>query len=365
MIRDRFSSTARQFRLHSLWLLFAQAVTIILAVLFVIALFGGFERPGVDNSLLRNLYPSDLTFSRSLDRILPSVVHIKALDSDAELDDPDPEFSIGSGVIVSASGYILTNHHVIESSGEVTVVTSSGKRMPARLIGSDPETDIAVLKVSASDPLPAASFQDQRRPVRVGDLVMAVGSPYGLQSTASLGIVSAVGRSSLGLSRYEHYIQTDAAINYGSSGGALTNSSGELVGISTALFAKRSQNGYAQGIGFAIPAVLARAAYEEIVANGHFRRGWIGLLLSAPDPLLKEHDGKDVWVVDEVEPSSPSARAGLLPGDLIVSIDGRTPSQISALDEAVGKLLRPGEKLELVWLRDDAKHSHTLEIEEL
>lgn len=353
----------RAFAWRSLWLLFAQAVTIILAILFVLALFGGFERPGSDRPWLRSAYPGDLTFSRSLERILPSVVHIKTLAAGAEPDDPDADFSIGSGVIVSPSGHILTNHHVIDAGGEVTVITSGGESLVARLVGSDPETDIAVIKVEPAAALPAASFHDLRNPLRVGDLVMAVGSPYGLQSTASLGIVSAIGRSSLGLSRYEHYIQTDAAINHGSSGGALANADGDLVGISTALFAKQSRDGYAQGIGFAIPAELARTAYEQILANGRFRRGWIGLRLSAPDPLAPPAVA-DALVVDEVEPNSPGERAGILPGDLIVSLDGRKPSQISSLEEATGKLLTPGAALEVVWLRDAKRHREVLTVEQ-
>ena len=362
-MKSRLGLASRGPLWRGLWLLFAQAVTIMLALLFVLALFGGLERRGDDSSWLRGLYPSDLTFSRSLERILPSVVHIKALEEGADPTDPAADFSIGSGVIVSAGGHILTNHHVIDSGGEVTVITSSGESLVAELVGSDPATDIAVLKVSPTTTLTAASFHDLRNPVQVGDLVMAVGSPYGLQSTASLGIVSAIGRSSLGLSRYEHYIQTDAAINHGSSGGALADANGDLVGISTALFARRSTDGYAQGIGFAIPAELARTAYEQIIANGHFKRGWIGLLLSPPDPLDASAT-LDALVVDAVEPNSPGARAGILVGDLIISLDGRKPSQISSLEEATGKLLQPGAEIEVVWRRDDRRFSEILQVEQ-
>ncbi|MBF2734743.1 MAG: trypsin-like peptidase domain-containing protein [Betaproteobacteria bacterium AqS2] len=349
----------RQARPRELWLLFAQTVTIVLALLFVYALVapgGGFgrEQPAAIDG--------QLSFSASLRRIMPSVVSIRTGGSDGPLADG---FGIGSGVIVDAAGHILTNHHVIENSDDITVITGQGLSLDAEVLGSDPATDLAVLRVFPEEPLAAASFQDRRAPVQVGDVVMAVGSPYGLPSTASLGIVSAVGRSALGLSRYEHFIQTDAAINHGSSGGALTNVHGELVGISTALFAREHQGVYAQGIGFAIPAELAEAAYAQILAHGKFRRGWIGLRLGDINPLSARFSNVvDAWLVKGVEPNSPSERAGIEPGDLLLAINGRPPSQISFIEEATGELLRPGSEIELSLQRSTDLFAVTVRVYE-
>ena len=343
--------------LRKLWLLFAQAVTLILAILFVIALFN----PSIDTTdrnRLISFHPTDISFSRSLQEILPSVVSIQTAQNELDIVfDINQEYNIGSGVIVSTDGYILTNHHVISSGNLLYVITGAGRRYQAEIVGSDPETDIAVLKIETDEQLIPAKFLDQGDPLQVGDLVMSVGSPYGLASTASLGIVSAVGRNSLGLNRYEHFIQTDAAINHGSSGGALTNVQGELVGISTALFAKRYQGTYAQGIGFAIPVELAKAAYEQIIEYGEFKRGWIGLKLAQINPLEDKRAGIDAWIVDEVEYNSPSEEAGIQSGDLLIAINNRPPSKISYLEEATGELLEPGRSLELTLLRNDEEYS--------
>ena len=354
----------KQVSLHGLWLLFSQVVTLILAVLFVVALF----RPGSvtdDGGLLGASDAAEITFSRSLSRIMPSVVSIRSSAADAaDGEVVEADYNIGSGVIVSSEGHVLTNHHVVRDSGTIQVITGDGERMEARLIGSDDEIDIAVLKVEVEEPLPAVRFKDRDRPVRVGDLVMSVGSPYGLPNTASLGIVSAVGRSALGLSRYEHFIQTDAAINHGSSGGALSNVHGELVGINTALFSKRLKGGYAQGIGFAIPSELVEAAYDQIIEHGRFRRGWIGMVLDNLDPITDDRAGMDAWIVASVDTGSPSDRAGIEVGDLLIAIDDRQPSSISYLEEATGELLVPGRGLELSMLRDEKPYTAYVLVEE-
>lgn len=364
-------------RIRELWLLFSQAVTLILAVLFVVGLVGPGNLFRDDGSLLGGIRGADdITFSRSLSRIMPSVVSVRT-SADGDFGRSDFDYNIGSGVIVSPEGHILTNHHVISEGGTIQVITKEGNRLDAELVGSDLETDIAVLKVEPAEPLQPVRFKDRSRPVRVGDLVMSVGSPYGLPNTASLGIVSAVGRSALGVSRYEHFIQTDAAINYGSSGGALANVHGELVGINTALFSKRlDEDGfegvretgfhgsYAQGIGFAIPSELAEVAYGQIVEHGRFRRGWIGLGLENPDPLKDEHAGLDAWIVDRVEFGSPADSSGVEVGDLLVAIDGRAPSSISFLEEATGELLVPGEALELSLVRDGEPYTAYVMVKE-
>lgn len=345
----------RPFRLRDYWLLFTQTVTIALGLLFVYGLFGS---PGMRPDPRLELAVDDLSFSASLRRIMPSVVSIRTGEAGVL-----GASNIGSGVIVDADGHILTNHHVIDDSDDIFVVTGQGLNLEAEVLGSDPATDLAVLRVFPEEPLAAASFSDSSAPVRVGDVVMAVGSPYGLPSTASMGIVSAVGRSALGLSRYEHFIQTDAAINHGSSGGALTNVHGELIGISTALFAREYQGTFAQGIGFAIPAELAQAAYEQIVAHGEFRRGWIGLLLGEINPLSGRFSNVvDAWLVKDVEPNSPSERAGIQKGDLLLAINGRSPSQISFLEEATGDLLRPGRELELELQRGTDVFAATVQV---
>ena len=347
---------------RGLWLLFAQAVTLMLAVLFVASLL----RPGLlfeDDAGLFGHRVDEITFSRSLSRVLPSVVSVRAAVGDGVLDGAVfADYDIGSGVVVSEEGHVITNHHVIDGGGEIQVITGAGERLDAELLGSDPGTDIAVLKVRPEAPLPAVAFKDSRTPVRAGDLVMSVGSPYGLQNTASLGIVSAIGRNDLGLSRYEHFIQTDAAINHGSSGGALLNTRGELVGISTALFSKRVDGVKSQGIGFAIPVELAEAAYEQIVRHGEFRRGWIGLELGNIDPLDEESAGMDAWVVRKVEPGSPSERAGVEVGDLLVGINDREPSKISFLEEATGELMTPGEVMEMSLVRDGEGYKAYIEV---
>ncbi len=348
-------STKRRWQLRDTWLFFSQVVTVTVAV----ALVATFFRPGIfdeinSDELLSTHQFSELTFRRALTRIAPSVVSIQS-ETAGEGNYSDvggAEINLGSGVIVSPEGHVITNHHVISSSSHINVITDQGERMEAEIIGSDPEIDIAVLKVQTISPLTAVNFSDELSPVKQGDLVMSVGSPYGLANTASLGIVSATGRSSLGLSRYEHFIQTDAAINHGSSGGALANVRGELVGINTALFAKQLHGNYAQGIGFAIPVELVRATYEQILKHGRFRRGWIGLKLKRLDETDMETD-LDALLVYDVSVESPGAHAGILPGDLVIAINGRAPSQIPLLEEATGKLLTPGHILNISVLRGD------------
>lgn len=349
--QEMFPRNGRGLGMRNLWLLFAQTVTVLLAVVFVLLLILPQWRlfPRVNDRGLG----VELTMRHSLDRVVPSVVSIRteigggAPDQYTDLS----HVNLGSGVIVSKRGHVITNHHVIHKAERIQVLTSAGERISATVIGSDPDIDIAVLQLKTDKLLPAVQFQTKENPLQAGDMVMSVGSPYGLASTASLGIVSATGRSNLGLSKYEHFIQTDAAINHGSSGGALANVHGELVGISTGLFSKQLEGYSAQGIGFAIPVEMALVAYDEIVQHGRFRRGWIGLDLRK----LEDEDGNygnlDALRVEKVVAGSPSEAAGLLPGDLVLAIDGRSPSKITYLEEATGKLLRPGDTLNLAVRR--------------
>lgn len=346
-----------QLSIRVFWLLFAQAATIMLAAFFVVSLI----RPNLLGERHSEAGPESLerglTISKALSRIAPSVVSVHAAgdyESGQDGHVASRGHNLGSGVIMSVDGLIVTNHHVIEGSDDIVVWTHSGQRLTASLVGADPMMDIAVLKVFADGPLPEAVFASTRK-LRVGDFVVSIGSPHGLSGSASLGIVSATGRSGLGLARFEHFIQTDAAINYGSSGGALADVNGELVGINTALFSKRQAGMYTQGIGFAIPADLVRLAYEEIVDHGRFRRGWIGLVFNRPSGAVFAKD--EMLYVSSVIPGSPGERAGVLQGDYVTAINGRAPSQIDIIEEASGKLMHPGEQVRLDIMRNGYEFS--------
>ncbi len=231
-----------------------------------------------------------------------------------------PQEGLGSGVIVSADGYVLTNHHVVNGADVIKVTLNDGREFTAKVVGTDPASEIAVIKIEAKN-LPAITFSDSDK-IEVGDRVLAVGNPFGIGQTVTGGMVSALGRATLGLD-YEDFIQTDAAINPGNSGGALVDVSGRLVGINTAIL---SRSGGSQGIGFAIPANLARNIMEQLVATGKVVRGYIGVNLQDVTPALAEGfklKGHEGALVAEVMPSSPAAGAGFKNGDVIVSLNGR------------------------------------------
>src|SRR5690606_38316320 len=242
-----------------------------------------------------------------------------------ERPDSDPtqrESGLGSGVIVSADGYILTNNHVIETADSIEIALNDGRKFAAKLIGRDPETDLAVLRIESNAVLPAITFSGTDS-LAVGDVVLAIGNPFGVGQTVTMGIVSALGRSRLGINTFEDYIQTDAAINPGNSGGALVDAGGNLVGINTAIY---SRSGGSLGIGFAIPARLARGVFDQIVANGQVTRGWIGVELQALTPDLSESFGLDDAsgaVIAGVLRGSPAERGGLRPGDVLTSVEDR------------------------------------------
>src|SRR6266699_574704 len=228
--------------------------------------------------------------------------------------------SLGSGVIVSEDGYILTANHVVEGADEVKVALADGvKEYPARVIGADPPTDVAVLKVEAKG-LPAVTLADSDK-LEVGDVALALGNPFGVGQTVTMGIVSAVGRSSLGINEYENFIQTDASINPGNSGGALVDAQGRLVGINTAILSRTGGN---QGIGFAVPVNMARYVMDRIVAEGTITRGYLGVRIQPLTPdLAKEFKlpADTGALVGEVTPKTPAAEAGLKEGDVIVEFN--------------------------------------------
>ncbi len=304
-----------------------------------------------------------------LERVMPAVVNISTAGHVEMEQHPlfsDPFFrrffdlpnmprerktqSLGSGVIVDAQrGLVLTNNHVIANADQINVRLNDGRQFAAELVGSDPETDVAVIRIDARDlqALPAAN-SDQ---ARVGDFVVAIGNPFGLGQTVTSGIISALARSGLGITGYEDLIQTDASINPGNSGGALVNLRGELVGINTAIY---SQSGGNIGIGFAIPANMARQIMEQLVEFGEVNRGYLGAEMQNLDPALADAFGLSSMqgaVLVNIVPGSPAEKAGLRPGDVVTAVNGRAVRDAPDLRNQVG-LRRIGDKLTLDVLRD-------------
>ncbi len=259
------------------------------------------------------------------------------------------ETSLGSGVIMSEQGHILTNHHVIQGADAIQVSLQDGRTAQAKVVGSDPETDIAVLKIDLKN-LPVITLGHSDN-LRVGDVVLAIGDPFGVGQTVTMGIVSATGRNKLGINTIENFIQTDAAINPGNSGGALIDAEGNLVGINTAIF---SRSGGYQGIGFAIPMSLAANIMEDILLHGHPLRGWLGVEGQAINPQIAQAlnlDSTEGVVIVAVVRGGPAHRAGMQPGDVIVSIEGK---KITDAHEALLTISsrKPGDHVKLEVLRN-------------
>ena len=370
------------------WLLFAQAVTVALAVLFVLALF----KPGLlqwgrdrDSGNLTILQSNGGTasgtsdsFSGAAKRAIPAVVNVftrkEARGARSPFTD-DPVFrhffgdrfdqkpqqvsNLGSGVIVSTSGYILTNHHVIEAADEINIALSDGRTLPAKIVGADPETDLAVLKISTGN-LPAITF-GQSDTLSVGDWVLAIGNPFGVGQTVTLGIVSALGRTHLGINTFENFIQTDAAINPGNSGGALVDGAGNLVGINSAIY---SRTGGSQGIGFAIPVSLAKQVMEQIIREGGVTRGWVGIEVQDLTPeLIESFDLKsnNGALIAGVLKGGPAHRAGIRPGDILISVNGKPVADSSSLLNLIA-ILKPGETAKLQVARKNLNLEFTVSV---
>ena len=271
------------------------------------------------------------------------------------------ESSLGSGVIINTKGFILTNNHVIDGAEQINVTLKDGRSADAKIVGADPEADLAVLKVDLPD-LPVMTLGDSER-LQVGDVVLAIGNPFGVGQTVTFGIVSATGRSQLGINTFENFIQTDAAINPGNSGGALITATGELIGINTAIF---SRSGGSQGIGFAIPTSLAKGSMEQIIEFGHVRRGWLGVEIQAITPELAESFGlKDQHgaIIAGVLRGGPADKAGLKPGDVLTEVNG---TKVSDANEALNLIARmaPGESVKLRALRNSKSMEVKVEIGE-
>jgi len=265
------------------------------------------------------------------------------------------ESALGSGVIVDKRGYIVTNNHVIAKADEIKVVLNDKREFTGKVVGTDPKTDIAVVKIKG-DNLPVLEWGDSDK-LRVGEYVLAMGNPFGLNQTVTMGIVSAVGRANVGIADYEDFIQTDAAINPGNSGGALVNARGELVGINTAIF---SRSGGYMGIGFAVPSNMARHVMDSLIAKGKVTRGWLGVSIQPVDEELAKHFGlksADGVLVNEVMKDTPAEKAGMKEGDVILAFDGKKTEDPTALRNIVAET-KVGKSVTITVMRD--KRTRTL-----
>jgi len=361
------------------WLLFSQTVTVLLAAYFVVATLkpqwldrGNTPGVSVIEAPAGNAPRGPGTgagFASAAKVASAAVVSIntsKAATRNPHAEDPwfkfffgdqspnEPQGGLGSGVIISASGYILTNNHVVEGADDIEVILNDTRKAKAEVIGTDPDTDLAILKVDL-DKLPVIVLGNSDA-LQVGDPVMAIGNPFGVGQTVTGGIVSALGRNQLGINTFENFIQTDAAINPGNSGGALVDVNGHLMGINTAIY---SRSGGSMGIGFAIPVSTAKQVLDGIVKDGQVTRGWIGVEPQDLNPELAETFGlkpaaaKDGGVIiTGVLQNGPAAQAGIQPGDVITAVDGKDVRNVSQLLTAVAAL-KPGAPTPLTVLRKD------------
>jgi len=348
-----------------LWLVFAQAVTVLLAAWFVVATLKpqwlGNPRavPGSTGTISileapaapTGASPTPGSFSAAVRQAAPAVVSINTSARHPAANDPwfrfffgdrgeQQQTGLGSGVIMSPEGYVLTNNHVVEGADEIEVVLPDARRTSAKVIGTDPESDLAVLKISL-DKLPVMTLGNSDQ-LQVGDQVLAIGNPFGVGQTVTSGIVSALGRNQLGINTFENFIQTDAAINPGNSGGALTDIGGHLMGINTAIY---SRSGGSMGIGFAIPVSTARQVMESIVKNGQVVRGWIGVEPGELTPELAQTFGvraEQGVIITGVLGNGPAAQAGIRPGDVITQVGDQPTRTVSELLSRIAALA-PGQ----------------------
>jgi len=349
--------------MHRLWLIFAQTVTIALAIVFTVSTLKPEWLPQGQRIIALQEASSSAggearsagSYRDAARAALPAVVHIYTTQQVRQQRHPlfdDPIFrhffgerpegqnqrnsGLGSGVVVSQNGYILTNFHVIDAADDIQVSLNDGKTYKARIVGADPESDLAVLHIEASG-LPAITF-GQMDNLSVGDVVLAIGNPFGVGQTVTMGIVSALGRSHLGINTFENFIQTDAAINPGNSGGALVDAQGNLVGINTAIYSRTGGN---HGIGFAIPVSSARSIMEQIIENGSVTRGWIGVEAQEITPELAESfslPDTDGALIAGVVRGSPADKAGIRPGDVLLSVNGKAVTDPQVMLDLIADL---------------------------
>jgi serine protease DegQ len=377
--------------MHKLWLIFAQTAAICLAILFVISTLRPELLPwNVQSSVvtlkeaspLKNTSLSSAAnfngYSEAAKIAMPSVVNVFTakdvkVPSHPLLDDPvfrrffsdrlgeqtERKSSLGSGVIVSSEGYILTNHHVVEAADEIEIALADGRKAKASIIGSDPDTDLAVIKINMEG-LPSITFgrSDQ---AKVGDVVLAIGNPFGLGQTVTMGIISALGRTQLGINTYENFIQTDAAINPGNSGGALIDAQGNLIGINTAIF---SQSGGSLGIGLSIPTAIVKQIMKQIIQTGNVTRGYIGVEVQDLTQELAESfklNSTEGALIAGVLKNGPAYNAGIKPGDILIAVEGKPVASSSDMLNLIADL-SPGQTATFSVMRNQEEKSLIISI---
>lgn len=385
--------------MHKLWLIFAQTATICLAALFVISTLRPELLPWkMNSSAVTDAVTNTVTlkeaashkeasissssnfnsFSNVAKKVMPSVVSVFTtqevkVPSHPLLNDPmfrrffgdrfeeqtQRKSGLGSGVIVSPEGYILTNHHVVAAADEIGVELFDGRRAKANIIGSDPETDLAVIKINMKG-LPSVTFGHSDQ-AKVGDIVLAIGNPLGIGQTVTMGIISALGRKQRGINTYVDFIQTDAAINQGNSGGALVDATGNLIAINTMII---SQTGGSVGIGLSIPTTVAKPIMEQIIQTGSVTRGWIGVAVQDLTPELAESfklNNVNGALIAGVKENGPAGRAGIKLGDLMIAVEGKTVTNSSDMLDLIAAL-PPGQTATFTVMRNQAEKSVEISI---
>jgi serine protease Do len=350
---------------------------LLMAVSVSVALMAGNLNLKIDNSNLQRVAPNQnevISYSSIVQKVIPSVVNIsteKMVKTKIPeqfrrfFEDPffkrffgpfgqipdkpeeHKEYALGSGVIVTKNGYIVTNNHVVAGATKIIVKLHDGRKYTAKLIGTDPKTDIAIIKIDAKNLKPITIADSSK--IKVGDIVLAIGNPFGLGETVTHGIISALNRTSIGLNDYENFIQTDAAINPGNSGGALVDLKGRLIGINSAIISRSGGN---NGIGFAIPSNMMKFVITSLIKNGKVQRGYLGVMISDIDSSKAKLYGIDHGVlINKVEPHSAAAKAGLQPGDIIVAVDGKEVKDAGELRNQIA-FKGPNAKVEIKVYRN-------------
>jgi serine protease DegQ len=371
--------------LRRFWLFFAQAVTVLLALMFIVVTLKPqwLQRQGQLGKQLASPIvalrevapgtgstPTVTSYADAAQKAMPAVVNVfsgkaGSLPPNPQANDPlfryffgnpkggkeppqdEPATNLGSGVIVSSEGYILTNQHVVDGADQIEIALADGRRTNAKVVGVDPETDLAVLKIGMTN-LPTITL-GRLDEARVGDVVLAIGNPFGVGQTVTMGIISALGRNHLGINTFENFIQTDAPINPGNSGGALVDARGNLLGINTAIY---SRSGGSLGIGFAIPVSTARSVLESIITTGSVTRGWIGVEPQDVTPAIAESFGlqQKGTIVAGVLQGGPADKAGIKPGDVLLDVNGQEITDTTRLLNVIAQI-KPGTDAKIRLMR--------------